>query len=366
MQAMSLLDQLLKIYIANHHYLGKWIWYLKVFLSCFTSYGVGWSLISALRKICRNTDKLWKLCLAVFATPISIYVLLNIAARYDLCDRVVADGFSFGVVMGILSNLSVVPVGKATVQLIAHQVTGKTHTIWLDSIEVLVGDARNAIAESMNIIPASRINIESGKGSFLDDLNLKLFQVLGGSSIAVNFFGFTTASCYISIKEEELVPVLIGEDEGPRDRSNTHLRSLISNIKGEARYGHHLTLTAKVASANADVRGLFVSPVEKFAAAAPFQQLAVPSILNSAMYVRLLSWNAVNAAAPPSEMGGSELGDTNTVYSANSGYSPEPTPALSRSRGIIDTANRLYKGALQQSTESIRNGDLVVIECDGK
>ena len=358
---MSLLEGL-----TNHRNFGTWIWYLKVLLSCIASFGVGWSLINSLRKICRNTDKLWKLCAAVFATPISIYILLNIAARYELCDRVVADGFSFGVVMGILFNLSHVPVGKATVQLITHQSTGKSHTVWLDSIEVLVGDARNAIAESMRIVPASRVSIESGKGSFLDDLNAKLFQHLGGSSIAVNFFGFTTASCYVSIKDEEISPAPIDEDKGPRDRSNTNFRALISNIKGEARYGHHLTLTAKVASANADVRGLFVSPIEKFAAAAPIHQLAVPSILSSAMYVRLLSWNAVNAAAPPSEMGGSEFGDTNTVYSASSGYTPAPTPALSRSRGIIDTANRLYKGALEPSTESIRNGDLVVIECDGK
>jgi hypothetical protein len=345
---------------------GTLSWYLKIILSCITSFGVGWSLISALRKICRNTDKLWRLCSAVFVTPISIYILLNIAARNDLCDRVVADGFSFGVVMGILSNLSLVPVGKATVQLIAHQMTGKTHTIWLDSIEVLVGEARNAIAESMHIVPASRVSIESGKGSFLDDLNAKLFQILGGSSIAVNFFGFTTASCYISIRDEDIAPAPIDEDKGPRDRANTHFRSLISNIKGEARYGHPLTLTAKCVSANSDVRGLFVSPIEKFAAAAPIHQLAVPSILSSAMYVRLLSWNAVNAGAIPSEKGGSEFGDTNTMHSSNSGYPPAPTPALSRSRGIIDAANRIYKGALEPSTESIRNGDLVVIECEGK
>jgi hypothetical protein len=337
------------------------LWYLKVILSCLVSFGLGWSLISALRKICRNTDKQWKLLTSVFATPISIYVLLSMASKYDFCDRVIADGFSFGVVMGILSNLSLKPTGKATVQLIAHQITGKKQTVWLDSIDILVGDARNAIAEALQIIPASRVSIESGKGSLLDDLNAKLFPFLSGSSIDVNLFGFTTVSCYINVKEEEESKSLQLDETVPRDRSSTHFRALIGNIKGEARYGHHLTLTAK-ATASTGVKGLFVSPIEKFAAAAPIHQLAVPSILSSAMYVRMLSWNAVNAAAAPS-VGGSEFGDTSTVHSSD--FSPS-TPAQSRSRGLISSASRLYKSAFEPSEESIKNGDLVVIECDGK
>ena len=342
--------------------------HFKLILSCTTSFGLGWILISYLRRLSRDSNKLLKLCCAVFATPLIIYLLLHLAASFNLCDRVVADGFSVGVVIGILSNLSLAPVGKGSVQLVVNQITGKKHSLWLESRDVLVGDARNAIAESMNIVPASRINIESGRGCFIEDLNAGLLQFLDGSRPVVNFFGFTIISCHISIKDADIVPSPIDEDKmSQRDTSNTHFRSLMSNMKGEARYGHHLTLTAKVATANADVRGLFVSPVEKFAAAAPIHQLAVPAILSSAMYVRLLNWNAVNAAAAPSEAGGSEIGDNNTNRSsATSSVAPVPTAALSRSRSIIDTASRLYKGALEPSTESIRNGDLVVIECDGK
>ena len=344
------------------------LWYITMIIISTMSLSCGWFFVSSLRDISRRSTKLWKLCYAVLATPTFVCFLLHLAWRYGLCDRFVADITSLGIVVGVMSNIFTVPTGKESVQLIAHQITGKKNSVWLDSREVLVGDARNALAESMHIVPASRVNIESGKGFFLEDLNAQLFQILEGSSMTVNFFGFTTVSCYISIKDEEVIPNPIEEEKmNQRDRSNTHFRSLISNIKGEARYGHHLTLTAKVATANADVRGLFVSPVEKFAAAAPVHQLAVPSILSSAMYVRLLSWNAVNAAAPQSELGGSEYGDTPTNHSTVSTYSPPvPTPALSRSRAIIDTASRLYKGALEPSTESIRNGDLVVIECDGK
>jgi hypothetical protein len=338
------------------------IWYLKVILSCLVSFGLGWSLISALRKICRNTDKQWKLFTLVFATPISIYLLLSMASKYDLCDRVIADGFSFGVVMGILSNLSLPPTGKATVQLIAHQITGKKQAVWLDSVEILVGDARNKVAEALQITPASRVSFESGKGSLLDDLNAKLFPLLSGSSIDVNLFGFTTVTCYINVKEEEEESKILPDETSPRDRSSTHFRALIGNIKGEARYGHHLTLTAKVATATTGTKGLFVSPVEKFAAAAPIHQLAVPSILSSAMYVRMLSWNAVNTAAAPS-VSGSEFGDTSTAGDGD--FSPS-TPAQSRSRGLISSASRLYKSAFEPSEESIKNGDLVVIECDGK
>jgi hypothetical protein len=343
------------------------LWFFKIIVCCMASFGIGWFLIFSLRKTSRKTTKLTKLYFVVLAAPITVYIILSMSVRYSMCERAVADGFSFGVVMGILCNLSRPPSERGSVQLIAHQVNGKKHSVWLDSKDVLVGDARNAIAESMHIVPASRICIESGRGSFLDDLNAKLFRYLVGTTIKVNFFGFTTISCYISIKDEEIVVSPIDEDKtNQRDRSNTHFRSLISNIKGEARYGHQLMLTAKVATANHDVRPLFVTPVEKFAAAAPIQQLAVPSTLSACKNVRLLSWNAVNAAAPPSEIGGSDLGDNHTIQSSGSNCPPVPTSALSRSRSIIDTANRLYKSALQPSDESIRNGDLVVIECDGK
>ena len=64
-------------------------------------------------------------------------------------------------------------------------------------MDILVGEARNKIAEALEIIPASRLLIESGKGRYIEDLSKKLFNSNDNSSI--DFFGFITCTCFISI-----------------------------------------------------------------------------------------------------------------------------------------------------------------------
>ena len=109
------------------------IWYLKISLSCLTSVIVGGSLVHSFRAMYKKTDP-WKLTALCLLCPFTVFFALNVAVEYSFCDRVVADAFSFGVVMGILYQLNYsLPTGTATVKLIGHRLDGQTEAIWLDS-----------------------------------------------------------------------------------------------------------------------------------------------------------------------------------------------------------------------------------------
>lgn len=338
------------------------LYYLSILASLLVSFTIGFFFVSFLRKKCSKVEDIWKLSAFVFVFPIAIYIICNITSTYKLCDKMILDSTAFGILIGILINLSLPPKGQKSIQLVVYQLDGNKHTIWLDSSDILVGDARNTIAQALHIVPASKLSIESGKGTFLNDLSVKLFPSLNGSFVTKDLFGFTSAFCYIHIKEDdEIIPLAVEEEKSPRDRANT-FRSLLGNIKGVVKYGQHFTLTAKVSSAEG--AGLFVAPVNSFAAAAPIHQLAVPSILSSAMYVRIISWNAVSDSAGQS-VAGSEFGDHKSD-SGRSDFTSYPH-SVSPSQRIMQTVtSKLYKNSLEFPAEPIRNGDIVVIECDGK
>ena len=109
------------------------LWYVKVSLSCLVSVVVGGSLVQSFRAMYKKTDP-WKLTALCFLCPITVFFALSTAVEYSFCDRVVADAFSFGVVMGILYQLNYsLPTGTATVKLIGHRMDGQSEAIWLDS-----------------------------------------------------------------------------------------------------------------------------------------------------------------------------------------------------------------------------------------
>ena len=109
------------------------LWYVKVSLSCLASVAVGASLVHSFRAMYKKTDP-WKLIALCLLCPITVFFSLNVAVEYSFCDRVVADAFSFGVVMGILYQLNYsLPMGEATVKLVGHRLDGQSEAIWLDS-----------------------------------------------------------------------------------------------------------------------------------------------------------------------------------------------------------------------------------------
>ena len=372
----------------NNWFSVDFVWYLKIVLSCSTSFGIGWSLVSTFRKICINTDKMWKLISLVFVIPFSVYIFLYTATRYSLCDRVVADAFSFGIVMGMLINLTSPPTGKVTVKLVAHQIKGKHHSVWLDSLDALVGDARNKLSETLDITPSSRINIESGRGSYLEDMNSKLIPQLGDSSLSKDFFGFTTAQCYIDIIEPQETNVShfyenqkgvspFGSFSNKNNNTSNKPGRSFMGLTQNVCYGKNVTLTAKVflKKSDRDVRALMIASIEKFAAAAPVKDLGV----GQTVQIRFKSFNIAAMSNNGKSIDGNSEVDFPTNYSVTSKQS-SPRKDLIKyqqtntnsnyQRGSINVisnaTNMLLRKGVDGSMNVVRNGDVIVLESEGK
>lgn len=269
-------------------------------------------------------------------------------------DRVVADAFSFGVVLGILAKLRTKATGT---RLIAQQANGKRTDVWVDSIDIVVGEARNKIAEVLRVSPSSRVSIETGNGKLIEDMSAQLRTVvLPGSVSNPDFFGFITLTCYISIKEADDQKDIDG-DFGPENsglRAHTpsyNFRSLL-NTKGDVHFRDKLILTARVPKASSDSKAFYVNSIDKFVAAAPSQ----PSTQHSV--VQLVSWDKVRQAYATQE-GLSENGDV-----ASSGMSPGNVTKNSKASGSLVAS--VGGGSSGSANTPVRNGDQVAIECDGK
>jgi len=268
-------------------------------------------------------------------------------------DRVVADAFSFGVVLGILAKLRTKASGT---RLIAQQTNGKRTDVWVDSIDILVGDARNKIAEVLRVSPVHRVSIESGNGKLVEDLSAKLSTAVhNGAVSSPDFFGFVTLTCYITIKEAEDndrdVDSYGGEGNGNSRMPN--FRSLL-NIKGDAHFGDKLILTARVPNALSDSKANFyVNSFDKFAAAAPAQ----PS--SQQVVIQLISWDRVRQAFANQD-GFSETGE---IVSSSSS-SPAVGAFKNGKQNYSDISGLLAGGS--NNSVPVRNGDQVVIECEGK
>jgi hypothetical protein len=286
-------------------------------------------------------------------------LILNIAYHYGYCDRVVADAFSFGAAMGILSKLNTPPSNQSTTKLLAYQLDGKSEVVWLDSVNATAGEVRTKIADALQISPVARVCIESGKGSILEDMNSPLINQIGDLALSVDFFGFTTIHCYISIKSESEVAPTSNDSENRNTGSGiNYIKSLIG-LTNKVNYGQNLTLTCKNTKTDDDVRPLVVAPVEKFAAAAPAKS-AVKELSSGSgsVQVRLQMWSNVSSLV--SENGMSDV-DHNGYGSSTSG-----SPNKSRVGEVLSNANKLLSKGFAESGSPIKNGDIVIIECDGK
>lgn len=324
------------------------LWLIKVICSCLISALMGYHFVQLLRNYCKKTEKIWRLTFILFAAPLTLHILVAICYQYGLCGKVFSDCLLFGFVAGIVLKLSSKPTGKGTVKLIVQQIDGKRNDIWLDSTNVVVGEARNIIAEALHITPANRVSIESGKGSFLDDLSKPLFSLLDDADMTTDFFGFVTSSCYISIKEEDLRPKVSFQDVDPQDRDHKKSPNPFRGLlKSEIKYGDGLSLTARVDSG---AKSFFVNLIDKFAAAAP-ASINLPSV-----QVRLLSWSAIDAANSNADAV-SEITEVNSVTSANK-----------KSRGFFLVKKKSHSDdpSAAMLGKPVHNGDSVVIEAGGK
>jgi hypothetical protein len=246
-------------------------WYFALFISTILAFGGGFQFVRLLRKKCKSERKIRYFTTTIFLAPVIVYLFFSLLVLFGVFDRTVSDCIAFGTVSGILVQLAYKPTGSGSIKLRAKQVDGKHVDVWLDSTESNVGEVRNKIAEEMTIQPA-RVCIESGKGTFLDDMNQKFFETIDDGLKKTDFFGHLNCNCYIFVKEEEkkkYSATTPKEDEDVNERDAN--KGILSGIlhKPEIKFGEFLVCSARIAR-NQDAKVNFqVSFIDKFVAAAP-------------------------------------------------------------------------------------------------
>ncbi len=335
----------------------KWnfIWFIGLIISSALSLMLGWKLVDYLRKKSSSTDKVWKLTIPIFATPVAVFLLLSFFSSMGICDRIIADSFSFGLLLGIIGKLQAKSLESDNVKLIAHLPNGRSIDVWLDSSHVLVGEARNKIAEELKIVPASRICIETGKGCLIEDLSSKLFPIINadGTNAVADFFGFVTTSCYIFIREEEKTVSfqLPADTEDKASKSQYSFISMLHSRGGETKYGDLFSLTAK---SSASDTLFYVQEVDKFVGATP--------TVNLSSLIKFVSWDASNAAMNAAE-NVSEAGD---MLSTRSDAGAAAAAGVTASATAGNNAKAKTPSRQPGDGETVKNGDVVLLDCNGK
>jgi hypothetical protein len=213
---------------------------------------------------------------------------------------------------------------------------------------------RVKIASALNIQPATRVEIESGKGTILEDLNRPLMSIIDESSIVIDpLDGHMILTVYVNITEEVLDPMddLAAGIGSPRANAAVPFyQSLLSN-RVDIKYSDSYYLTAKIPFAGSDAKAFNICSVEKFAAASP---------LPTNLTVKLHPWKEEDDDAK------SSLSDSG----AESKYSSGP-PNIQRQNSPPKPfwRKKLHLPRVMKRSEPsqhVHNGDIVVLECDSK
>lgn len=352
------------------------VWmFLQITLGFSISSAAGWILIESLRRVNRkNKDpqlNTKKLASYSFLTPIAVYVLLQMGFIHGFINKNIVDSCTFGIVVGILVKLSQKPKSGQNVKLTVKELAGRQADIWIDSVDTPIGQVRQKIADAFGVQFPSHVLMESGRGTVIGDVSVPLSTLISESSTAIDFFGYTSTSCYITILEttshnENNNNSLESEINSPyaAKSANNSFLSLL-NVKEKACFGDLLLLSAKIPNAGTDRSSFSVCNIDKFAAAAPFTaQIAAHNP------IRLISWSLCSESRDKDKGsdsgagangngggGGSSLQSSSSQHNREDSMKPSwmkhfPLPAL--------------PGIQQSSGLKIKNGDTVVIECDGK
>jgi hypothetical protein len=328
-------------------------WNLVVVVVGSLGFFGGFRYVYFLRECCKKSSSGLKRMIAlIFVVPVCVFFFMNLIVFLGGLNRNIADSISFGFVAGVIAKLSKKPEGQGNVRLIAQNVDGASVDVWLDSLEVSIGDARNLIAAALNIHPASRVAIESGKGSFVTDITKPLALMVDESFKRTDFFGFVTMLCFFIVREEEKRKVTIADDNVDGELRGKRGMSFLGILHRPAiRYGDALTFIAKIAHAVDNRSNFNVTSVDKFAAAAPMTMHHLYSSV-----VRLVSWDVLVEDANMAE-GASDTGESLSVASG------------SQSKGNRRSGTFFRKRKREESSKhgkSVCNGDTVLLECNGK
>lgn len=336
---------------------------LVIFLGVLTFY-FGILLIDHLRFCCRTYKKVYRLAAVVFITPFCVFLTLNILLAFGLAERMLCDALSFCLAMGILLRLTNKPTGPNSVKIVAQEGSkGRSVDVWFDNKDMLVGDVRSKIAEALLVSPANRVSIESGKGSFIEDLNKPFLGTVDEGLITTDFFGFMTMPCFIVVKEDDRKRLGVDDNGSERinlDRRNSSVGGQLFALlqKTEVRYNEPYTLTARLTCSSESKTTFLIAAVDRFASAAPSSHLHL-----NAHSVRFHVWKGetepVGQASDLHSEGGDSHSNSSVVRVNSVGH--RASPILSRA-----FRKRFGKKDDESSGKSLSHGDVVVLEAGGK
>jgi hypothetical protein len=334
----------------------------KVFIAIVVSTGLGWGIIHHMSKLARGTEKVWKFTSAFLFTPLAIFAVLRLAAKYLDCDIRVTDSFAFGFAIGIMGKLSAMSFdGSESIKLIVHDDKGKVFEVCLDNKNMLVGDVRNKIAEAGGIAPANRVLIETGKGGFYQDLSTPLVPLLINSNVSytTDFFGSKIFVCYVKINEEVKVESdsFDENDKNPSTKMN-NTRKLIAmlNSRAEVRLEEEYMLYGRLQSSGPETKPFHIYMVDKFIAGS----LTAPSPVQ---YIRFESWHHLSEGAYRDSETLSVSDNNFSVESSKKGGTGSP-----KSESLLQPLmlTNILKRPQKELGKPIHNGDLIVLQNDHK
>lgn len=344
----------------------KWLGSITyTFISFLISWYLGSNVVIRLRETCHKTDNVWRVASLCYVVPCSVYIFLNFIVYCGFIDKFSADAVSIGIMLGIVSKLMQKPSCTHTLRILvrSNKWDIAPRILWLPSPETTAQDAIKVIGNAIHIVPHSRISIETGKGSFITDVDKPLLRQIangahpGQTNLArrhtgKDFFGFTTGVCNIVIRDEEVLDEAGSDDEvespvvGQRP---TNLTTLIA-ARGSVRWKDNLLLKANI-SAGGQNDDFSVACVNHYAAAAPPPQGFLQKEKKEAIrFVPFVDpYHDDNASDTRSE-----ISATATVKSHGSSWS-------------LFSKNKPTNSHLVPSNAPVRDGDTIVIASeDGK
>lgn len=389
----------------------------KVCLSALASGLMGLVIVNLLRVLSIYTEKKWKLLSIVYAFPISIFIILHVAASINAVNRVVVDSFSFGIVIGILYGLSQpcdnvffrissIIVRKVNlsyqdegmnknksavpIKIIAVISSTKHIETWFYNYSVTVYELKSRLADILNIPrnQIARVVLENGKGECLDSLVDKVIPQVQTTE-KNDFFGFFCYSLYVTVAEDEdkmlrggaVSDLTDGDEDAVTDGKGKKFEDVYDKLfsliesKREIIWDEPVTLNCQVfledfesstyASSEPDKKNMRNSLDKKLAKfmVAPKDKFCTGTILTSIMplsNVRLRYWDKKKEAIiDSSKLGGLEgsHGSAESLGAASEGSSPR------RHSGGGDSSSNIVAASAAETSDRkvIRNHDVVQI-----
>ena len=271
-----------------------------------------------------KAQTLWRSALIYSSAPVLLY-----GTFYYMFSRVIAEISVLGMLLGIASLLqpSNEPAPVRRIRLVVQDSTGAIRSsLWLENDKVTALEVRERIAQELDISPSARVNIESGKGQFIEDLQKPLLSMLASNAIINDAFDAPTASVIITVSD-----LVECKEVEAKEKAASFFD--IMNSTEPIKYEADLYMSARVKSTAFDLVAFSISTCNGFAAASPHRQL-VMSMAGSTL--RFLPYIPLSG------------GDSSSAIAVKVERKPNSPFSLKGTKSVV------------------RDKDQVVIECEGK